>query len=768
MWTPPPQGTYRRIVLLALPILLAAPASAFSPSFQPEVETSRTAEPIRIDGVLDDVGWNAAGRATGFVERSPGENVEPLVPTEAYITYDDDHVYAAFVCTDDPATVRATMCQRDQYNRDDAVGLLIDTYGDGVWAYEFFVNPYGIQKDLMWTSVQGDDVGFDMIWHSASQITDDGWVVEMAIPLAGMRFPDGDLQNWRLDFWRIHPRDSYRQYSWSALDPDDQCWPCQWGSVDGIEGVTPGKGFEVLGSFVGSRSGEIADPYDAESGVVDGDWQDDYSLGAKYSPASNVTLEASVNPDYSQIEADAAQIDVNTTIQLLFPERRPFFQEGNDLFRTMFNSFYTRMVSDPDMAAKATARWDRTSVGWVMARDENSPYIVPAEERSYTKPMGRSTVNVVRGLHSFGTNSQIGGMVTDRRYDDGGSGTIISGDARLRLTNSLHWVGQFVHSRTEEPEGVEVAPGATFADGRHTYDLDGESFSGNALITQLRHQTRRMNVVLDYNQVAADYRTQTGYDPWNNQRNAYVWAGYNFYPQGGPFQRISPSLFTNGRWNFEGDQKWRHNQAQLNTWLRWAQTFVSLRYQAGQETWGDKTYDDLWSLTANAQMRPNAAVGLFGYVQYGENPARLANERGDELTVSLGLDLKPFDRLTIEPSLDFIRSELSGVGDLLFEQTIARARFQLQVDPRLSLRLVVQHIESESPLYNEQDWYHLSFGSKWEIDPLMTYRLNSFSVFYLGSTHDWRDFNAADPALSSLHTMTARKYFTKIQYLFQI
>ncbi len=135
---------------------------------------------------------------------------------------------------------------------------------------------------------------------------------------------------------------------------------------------------------------------------------------------------------------------------------------------------------------------------------------------------------------------------------------------------------------------------------------------------------------------------------------------------------------------------------------------------------------------------------------------------------SIGLDLKPIDRLTIEPTIDFIRSDQSGAGELLFEQTIARARFQLQVDPRLSLRLVVQHIKSESPLYNTEDWYHLSFGSKWEVDPLVTYRLNSFSVFYLGSTHDWRDFNAADPGASSLHAMTARKYFTKIQYLFQI
>ncbi len=620
-----PLMTARRLVWFALPILLVTQGFAFTPVFQPEVATSRTAEPIHIDGVLDDAGWIAAGRADGFVERSPGENVEPQVPTEAYITYDDDHIYAAFVCTDDPSTVRATMCQRDQYDGDDAVGLLIDTYGEGVWAYEFFVNPYGIQKDLMWTSVQGEDRGFDMIWDAAAKVTDDGWVVEMAIPLSGMRFPDGDQQNWRLDFWRVHPRDSYRQYSWSALDPDEQCWPCQWGTVNGIGGVTPGKGFEVLGAFVGSRSGEIDDAFDSESGIVDGDWQDDWSVGAKYSLSSDVTLEASVNPDFSQIEADAAQIDVNTTIQLRFPERRPFFQEGNDLFRTMFNSFYTRMVSDPELAAKATARWDRTSFGWVMARDENSPYIAPAEERTYQTNMGRSTVNVLRGLHSLGNNSQVGGMITDRRYDDGGHGTIYSGDARIRLTNSLSWMGQYVHSFTEEPDGVALDPGVTFADGRHTIDLDGESFNGDAFITELRHHTRTLNVILDYNQVAGDYRTQTGYDPWNDQRNAFVYTNYNFYPEGGPFQRITPNVFADGRWNMNGDRKWMHMNGSLDMSLRWAQTYMSLGYQVGEETWGDDKYSDLWSVSANMHIRPNDSIGLFGFVRRGENPALLSN-----------------------------------------------------------------------------------------------------------------------------------------------
>ena len=138
---------------------------------------------------MDDVGWLSAGRAVNFVERYPGENTRPPVETEAFITYDDNNLYVAFVCKDNPDDIRATMCQRDQFQGDDAVGLLIDTFGEATWAYHFYVNPYGIQNDRMWTNVQGEDSGFDVIWHSAAEITKTGYTVEMAIPFARLRFP---------------------------------------------------------------------------------------------------------------------------------------------------------------------------------------------------------------------------------------------------------------------------------------------------------------------------------------------------------------------------------------------------------------------------------------------------------------------------------------------------------------------------------------------------------------------------------------------------
>lgn len=754
--------------------LEAAAAAAFEPLFKPTLTVQRATGQIRLDGRLGDPGWPAAARVDQFVERSPGQNLEPSVTTEAFLTYDDEMLYAAFNCADDPARLRATMCQRDQYDSDDAVGLQLDTFGDATWAYEFYVNPHGIQRDLMWTSVHGADSGFDMVWSAAARITESGYVVEMAIPLAGMRFPHADVQRWRLNFTRLHPRESFRIYSWAAYNRDEQCAPCQWGSVEGIRDVYPGKGLELLPSFIGFQTGRLVDDVDPLAGFNNREPEGEFSFGTKYSVTSDVTLEATINPDFSQIEADAAQIDVNTTIVQRYPERRPFFQEGNDLFRTLFNSFYTRMVNAPRLAAKGTARWDRTSFGFMLARDEFSPYIVPTEERSYSESVGYSTVAVLRGQRSFGDNSQVGFMATDRRYDDSGAGTILSGDFNLRLSSAWSWVGQALYSHTTEPDSGSVSAGETFDHGRHTVDLDGESYAGAAFITELRRRSRDWNLVLDYNQLESAYRTQTGYDPWNDQRNAFIYTGYTFRRDHGLLESVTPGVFANARWNMDGRRKWQHANAQVDLQLRRAQTHVNLGVSLGSEMWGGVDFDGLWTAFLQLDGRPFASLGYSIGGNVGRGPAFATLGLGYETAFSLALEFKPIDRLIIEPTLDYIRSEDDASGEFLFRQTIARARLRLQVDPRLSLRLVIQHNDTVDPLYQELaqvgDFprYHMFFGSRWEVDPLLTYRLNSFSVFYLGSTHDYRDFNAAWPDRPADHRMTDRQFFTKVQYLFQL
>ncbi|MCP4704852.1 MAG: carbohydrate binding family 9 domain-containing protein [candidate division Zixibacteria bacterium] len=766
-------------ILLSILLLSSIPALAtttFQPVYKPTLEVKKTDSPIKIDGHLNDAVWKSASKAANFVERSPGDMVKPEVETEAFITYDDENLYIAFACYDDPSTIRATMCQRDQFHSDDAVCLKLDTYGEATWAYEFYVNPYGVQKDNLWTSVQGSDSGFDLVWRSAAQITENGYQVEMAIPFSSMRFPNKDVQSWKMDFWRNRPRESFNQYSWAAFDRNEQCWPCQWGTVSGFSNVAPGKGLEILPTIVGNQAGALSNMGNPTSNFDSEKADGELSLGGKYSVSSDVTIEAYYNPDFSQIEADAAQIDVNTTFALYYPERRPFFQEGSDLFRTIFNSFYTRTVNDPEYTLKVTGRREGLSVGFMSAMDKTTPYIVPHYEGSFDPPSGtgESYVNVLRALKSFGNNSNLGFIITDRRFDNNGSGTVIGLDGNIRLSRNYSIVGQVLKTYSKEPndststQEMESAYGidaynTLFGDDGYNVALDGESFSGEAFITQFRRRARNWNFTVDFNQVSPTYRTETGFDPWVNYRNFSIYSQYNFYLEKGLFERITPQFYTGARWDFDGSKRWRNLNFALEGNLRLAQTYFNISYGSNSETWSGINYNDLWHADLNLHTRFGGKIELGLSIGRNLEAIQYAQARGKATSIDVSLDLKPFDRLVIEPNINYATSNDNITDDRIYRQFISRTRFRFQASKALSIRLVVQ--------YNDRKIDYFDYESKrWDIDPLLTYQISPFSKFYIGSTMDYRHFNedTSDPSLyKEQWKMSSRQFFMKLQYLFQ-
>ncbi len=749
--------------LVVTVLLTGAPAAlatkTFEPVFNPKLKIDRTSEPIKIDGLLDDAGWRSAGRTESFVERYPGDMTEPEVRTEAYVTYNEDHLYVAFFCHDDPDAIRATMCQRDQFSSDDAVILLVDTYGDASWAYEFFVNPYGVQKDRLWTSIGGEDAGYDLIWESAAQITDSGYQVELAVPFSSMRFPNQDVQTWKIDLWRNRPRESFNQYSWAAYDRNDQCWVCQWGTVEGIADVRPGTGLEIMPALVASQHSGLMNSRDPYSHFADHRGEGDPSLSAKYAASSDVTIEAALNPDFSQIEADAAQIDVNTTIALLFPERRPFFQEGSDIFRTLFNSFYTRSVYDPQLAVKLTGRMDKTSIGFLTAIDESSPYMIPLDEASIVVNTGRSAVNVLRASRRLGEDTQVGIMVSDRRFEDDGSGTIVALDGDIRLSRNYSVDGQFLMSRTREPNDPGTTAdyeGLTFDRSTKTVTFDGESFYGGAFISRFKRQARHWNFILDYNQVDPSYRTQTGYDPWVNYRNLSLNTYYDITLDKTIFELITPRANVFQRWNYVGVKKTRQVNLSIGARTRLAQTGFDLGYNRSDEVWSGVDFNNLWSANFGLYSRPFDQFGFNFDLSRGVGVARFDGAKGNETSVYASVNLKPIDRLTIEPTFRYLRSTDVATDDELFSQYVARTRVSFQANRELSLRLVVQYNDGRRA---------------WNIDPLITYRLSSFSVFYVGSTYDYCEydngFSRGGTDLGSRWELNSRRIFMKLQYLFQ-
>lgn len=749
------------IPLLVVPVAASAQTanrtadagSSFRPLETPELNVRRAPGPIEIDGELDDAGWADAARATGFSEEFPDSKAEPPVESEAWVTYDDEHLYVALVAYDDPATIRRSVVDRDDMWSDDYFGILLDTYGDATWAYFLFANPYGVQGDSRFATAAGEDDDFDLVYETEARITDRGYQIEMAIPFESLRFPNRPEQEWRATFWRTRPRDSRATYTWAAMDRDEECFLCQFGTLRGIRGVEPGGSFEVLPSLVASHASTLEDPEDPDLGLGEGDGDVDAALNLRYAHPSGITAEATVNPDFSQVESDVDQIDVNTTFALFFPEKRPFFIEGSDLYDTFFTVLYTRQINDPDGAVKSILRNGRTSVAYLGARDATTPILLPFQERSFVGSAGESVSNVVRARRTYGANSYVGGILTDRRFESGGgSGTNVGVDGVHRFLDKYRLEYQFVGSHTVEPDeaGATARLGDfTFDDGAHTGVFDGETFSGFGQYTSLERSAEHWNFDFDYWAASPTFRADNGFETSNDYRRFTMFHEYNVWPEDNPWlDRFTPDFRYVKRWSYDGVSKEQLIQPTLEFTFK-SQTFVEVGYEWEDERFRDVDFDGMrrWFVYVNSDFSNRLTGGFF--LQVGDEIARNLDTpaMGDEVFLETWTTIKPIDRLTIEPSIQY--STLDVDGEEVFDGYIFRARTNLNFSRRLFLRLVTQ--------WND-------FSESFDVEPLLTYKINPFTLFFVGSTQSFREFGEPHDRFVE----TDRQFFAKFQYLFRL
>ncbi|MEE9443546.1 MAG: carbohydrate binding family 9 domain-containing protein [candidate division Zixibacteria bacterium] len=762
----------------------------FKPVFNPTINISRVQGEIKIDGKLNDSGWKTATTTDKFVENYPGDQIKPPVETRVFITYDNDRLYVAFLCYDNPKDIRTSLRERDMINTDDNAVIMLDTYGDGMMAYFLKVNPYGIQGDDLWSLNYGQDASYDLIWESAGQITDSGFQVEMAVPFSSLRFPRQEKQTWRIDFWRNHRRGTRHKISWAARDRDDPCFACQWGYLTGIEGVSPGKGIEIIAAVTGTQSGEhgiYSTGYDSlgfplidSMKFVNDDVLDDYSIGIKYNISSNITSEIFINPDYSQVEADADQIDVNSTTALYFPEKRPFFQEGSDLFRTSFDVVHTRMINDPFIAAKTTARLGKTSIAYLAAMDEKSPLIIPFEEFSSPELLADTSFsNILRVNRSLGSSSYIGLLLTDRRFKQGGSGTAIAVDGISRLTKNFQFKYQGIKSFTNEPNDPHITKLSwekyrddlisspyhyqTFTfDDKHTPAFDGEKFSGHAFLGELRYSARDLTINGDYRQTNPTLRFENGFLTKNNMRRATMGINYTYRFEGDLLEYMMAWVGAEKQWNTDGFDKFTSFEAMYEAVLKKAQIHFMIQYRKGSERYSGIEFDNIWKISFHHFNIPSDRFSCGGLYEISRQIARSALTMADAKRGWLWVDVKPIDRLLIESNINYTKAEHAETKKELWDGYIVRSKMSLNFNRELSLRFVTQ--------YND-------FVKTWDFDPLLTYRLSPFSLFYIGSTYDYdrlyldtdktKLMNQGDYEKKTTR-LRSRQFFMKLQYMFQM
>jgi hypothetical protein len=744
------------LALLWLSAPIVGAQESFHPNRNPVLQVTRTAQPIKVDGNLDDLSWRDAGKTSDFTEHSPGVEIKPPVRTEAFITYDNENLYVAVICYDDPKKVRATYCNRDEIYNDDNIGIFLDTYGDAAWAYTLNVNPYGLQADALWGANQGEDSGYDLIWKSAGKITDSGYQVEVAIPFSSLRFPNQPVQTWKLEIYRHHYRESHYQISSVGYDPNESCWPCQWGTLLGIENVQPGKGLALVPSVIGYQSGARIDYDNPQSEFENEKFDGEMSVGAQYSPTSNITAEITYNPDFSQVEADAEQIDVNTVTALSFPEKRPFFQEGSDLFRTYFTSVYTRSINDPEVAVKGVARINRTSIAFLSARDEHSPIIIPFNEMSGFALAGKSVSNLLRLRNTLGSGSQIGMIATDRRFDDGGSGTLIGLDGLFRISKSYELMWQYLTTNIKEPDDTALSTdvnGILFDRKKHTADFDGESFWGHGYFVGFERSALHWNFEIDYYGTTPTFRADNGFEPKDDYQIFEFSQSYVIYPKSKLIRQSTPMIDYERQWDFAGHKKYESINIGVLSSLS-SQTDLHQALILFSENYTGIQFNNLWQLHFCASSNFSRYMSVDAAFNYGHQIARIFRVKGSETSASFCLELKPTNKLKIESNIEYDKSNDLDTDMKLFEGYVFWTNINYHLTRELSIRLLAQHND---------------FSRTWDVDPLVTFQLGPFSALYAGATHDFRHFNGlGDDMTYDKTALMSRQYFMKLQYMFQI
>ena len=435
------------VAVLGLGALAAAApggAERTAPQRIPRVETAP-----RIDGAVDERVWDAAWRTELPYEVLPAENAPAPVRTEVLLMFDRTSLYVGMRAFDpEPAKIRAHLWDRDGAWDDDWMGVVLDTFNDERRDLLLAVNPLGVQMDTI-ENWPGDQAEWDAIWESAARITPWGWSAEMRIPFSSIRFQRSDTpQVWGFDAIRGYPRDRFRQMGCFPRDRDNDCYLCQAVKIEGFEGVSPGHNLEIVPTLTASRTQvrpDLAGPY--------ADPEDDVQAGvtATWGLSPNMALAATVNPDFSQVEADARLLDVNEPFALFYPEKRPFFMEGADFFATPINAVYTRMVREPAWGVKLTGKEGPHTVGAYVVEDDVTNLIFPGAEGSRSTSMRRSsTAAVARYKLDVGNTFTLGLLATARQGEDYRN-RVAGFDVDVRLSQQDRIQLQVLHSSTRYP-----------------------------------------------------------------------------------------------------------------------------------------------------------------------------------------------------------------------------------------------------------------------------------------------------------------------------
>jgi uncharacterized protein DUF5916/cellulose/xylan binding protein with CBM9 domain len=717
------------------------PAQAFS--------VARATGPIRLDGALDDPGWQGTAEIPIQWEWTPGDNTRPPVASVRRLTFDASNLYVGCRGFDPhPEEIRARYFSRDDIERlvrDDHFLILLDPFNDQRRAFQFRVNALGGQAEALLSTAEGfEDWSWDAIWGSRGRIDSLGYTVEVAIPFKSLRFPRTEqVQTWGVILERSYPRGIRHRMQSAPHDRNNTCTLCEANKVTGFQGIAPGRNLELDPAVTGSRTDRRADLPDGAltNGKVDASLGVDFRWGI----TPNLTLNATGNPDFSQIEADVAQLDVNTRFALFFPEKRPFFLEGADLFSTPIQAVFTRTVADPDAGLKLSGKIGKSSAsafGVFATRDAITNLLFPANQGSSDASLTQEAYSTVgRFRRDIGRSSHFGGLYTGR-FGEGYSNQLAGVDVFHQLDRSTSVRLQYLRSLTDYPDSTAQAAGQP----------DG-SFGGGGLHASLNRNTANWFMGLSYSDLSPDFRADLGFVPRVDTRSVGGDLFRIFRRQRGWFTEMFAGVSYGRGWDYEGSLTDESAAVALH-YAGPAQSSGALRFAHERSRFASTLFDlNQASLFYSLQPSSLAVLGISGRVGQAIDFTNV--RRSNEVNFSPSARLSLGRGLGLDLSHNFQR--LSHQGERVFTANLFQAKVIYNFDVRTFVRGIVQY----RSVSRNQAKYTVpvsSFDEGLFGQFLFSYKVNPQTVVFVGYSENQAGTESFDLVRSD------RTFFVKLGY----
>jgi hypothetical protein len=801
---------------LTIPRLTRAPALENFLSMKPEGEVAQQ-----------------MAKVTGFVQRDPHDGEKVSEPTDAYLGYDQKNLYVIFVCFDDPKKVRGRMSRREDVYDDDQVEIILDTFHDRRRAYAFQTTPLGVQWDAIWTETTSAEVGnwdtsFDTVWDSRGKLTRQGYVASISIPFKSLRFRASKQQEWGIILYRGIVRKNEDAF-WPAISRRVQGRLGQAATLYGLEGISPGRSIELLpyGILRGFRALDTRDPDNPffQSARAQGQ----FGMDAKFVLHDHFVLDLTANPDFSQVESEDPQITVNQRFEVYFPEKRPFFLENEDYFRTPIDLFFTRNVQDPSAGIRLTGKEGPYSVG-LMAADDRSPGLAvpqycPALDISCASSLYgiRSYFAIARVSRDIFKESSVGALFTDWQCPTTGEfNRVGGGDTHLKFSPNWTLDGQAVVS-SSKLQGLNTTNlSSTCEAGLFPFSSgnagNGNYYAGPADLVTLRRTGLHFNFNGTYQDVSPGFVTVPGFVNRVDIRYATERASYFFRPKKGWIVSWGPAMRSRTVFDHAGNRLDTEYQPYLLIQGRGKTIVILAPYEELRERLRPQDFTFLGfaatppptsrdyhehNSSATIQTSYFSRVTLGAIYRWGDDVNFVASPTAPSPLPDLPflarldngiatLTLRPVRPLKIENTYLYERvragqgtyllalqqTAATGLGKGIFNNHIVRSKWNWQFTPQLSLRMIFQYnsVLANTPGNTVFPYTYLPTQKQFNADFLLTYLVHPGTAIYLGYNSDLQNLDVVPGTPSSTgyvvntgrgYLNDSRQFFVKASYQFR-